>query len=155
MTESNSPETQFAWIRQQLDDAVEQVLSRGVINDKLAEARPVWSIPDKVMIGQIRVPSEPGSFIWIICGDFPVDCIGASVAATARDAARHFSLKWQLDAAQQNEPSLATILIRKAEELYEFAEEDRLWENTLYANSLVHKKRAAFAALLFPAIKLT
>jgi hypothetical protein len=54
--------------------------------------------------------------------------VGSAVATPPRDAARHFSLKWQLDAARNIEPALAETLIAKAEALYELVEDESLWE---------------------------
>ena len=130
------------WAREILDKAVGDLEALGIFADELVEARPVWSLPDKVMIGQIRVASEPGSFRWIICGDLPTDHISSSAAANAREAMRHFSLKWQLDAARYEDPAtrkqhgldeskdwagMTRQLVAKAEELYAIAENDGLW----------------------------
>ncbi len=131
MSEENTNDTSTAvdaWLRETLDAAVELSTNLGVVEDALVEARPIWSLANKVLIGQIREANERSTFTWVICGEFPTDHIGSSAAATARDAARHFSLKWQLDAARQTDPSIADKLIEKAEELYEIAEEDSLWQ---------------------------
>jgi hypothetical protein len=124
-TQGNAAST---WIKEQLDRAVEEIMNRGIFDEQIAEARPIWSVPQKVMIGQVRIPSEPKSFIWVICGDFPTDVIGSATAATPREAARHFSLKWQMDATRQTDASATALLTDKAEELYAIVEEDRLWQ---------------------------
>jgi len=64
------------------------------------------------------------------------------VATTPRDAARHFSLKWQLDAARYENPAErhrlgldpaedweanARALATKAEYLYKIVDDDQLW----------------------------
>lgn len=131
------------WMREILDKAVLDIEALGIFADEVVEARPVWSVPDKVMIGQLRVANEPGSFRWIICGDLPTDHISSTVAANAREALRHFSLKWQLDAARYEDPAmrkqhgldeskdwnhLTRQLVAKAEELYAMAEDDALWQ---------------------------
>jgi hypothetical protein len=141
---SNTGEAASGWIRDTLDKAVHEITTLGVITDELVEARPVWSVPYKVMIGQVRVANEPGSFRWIICGDLPTDHISSTVAGNAREALRHFSLKWQLDASRYEDPatrkafgldenvnwSLHTErLIAKAEELYAMAENESLWQH--------------------------
>ena len=117
------------WIRDTLDAAVEVSTKVGVIEDALVEARPIWSLPQKVMIGQIREANDRTTFTWVICGDYPTDHIGSAAAATARDAARHFSLKWQLDAAKHTDPSFASKLTDWAEELYDIVENDSLWQD--------------------------
>jgi len=130
------------WIREILDKAVREIAELGVMADELVEARPVWSVPNKIMIGQVRVANEPTTFIWIICGDLPTDHISSTVASTAREALRHFSLKWQLDASRYDDPATRKAfgldetqdwsrftkqLIAKAEELYAMAEDEGLW----------------------------
>jgi len=128
MSNNNQGAVASKWIRESLDGAVETVMASGIISEQIAEARPVWSVEPKVLIGQIRVASEPKSFIWIICGDFPTDCLPSSAAPNARDAARHFSLKWQMDATRQTDVAATTLLTDKAEELYDIVEEDGLWQ---------------------------
>jgi len=128
MPENNQDGVASTWIREQLDKAVDEIMTSGVVEDKVAEARPVWSIADKILIGQVRVASEAKTFIWVVCGDYPTDCLPASAASTARDAARHFSLKWQMDAARQKDAAAMTLLTDKAEELYDIAEDDSLWQ---------------------------
>ena len=118
------------WIRETLDAAVEVSTKLGIVEDALVEARPIWSLPQKVMIGQIREANDRTTFTWVICGDYPTDHIGSAAAATARDAARYFSLKWQLDAARHTDPSFASKLTDWAEELYEIADDDSLWQES-------------------------
>jgi len=142
-THSETDEAVTAWIRDTLDKAVHEITSLGVIDDKLVEARPVWSVPYRVLIGQVREASDRSAFSWIISGDLPTDHISSTVAATPREALRYFSIKWQQDAARYNDPAersahgldeskdwaqMTEKLIAKAEELYDMAEEDRLWD---------------------------
>ena len=130
------------WLRETLDKAVSDISKLGVIPDEMLEARPLWSIPGQVMIGQARQAHEPSLFVWFISGNLPTDTIGPSAAATPRDALRNFSLKWQLDAEQYRDPAtrkahgldeshdwdaMTAKLIAKAEELYAMASDDRLW----------------------------
>lgn len=136
-------ESASGWSREILDKAVRDIEALGIFADELVEARPVWAVPRKVMIGQIRVANEPGSFRWVICGDLPTDHISSASAANAREALRHFSLKWQLDAARYEDPAtrkqhgldeskdwsrMAEQLVAKAEELYAMAEDAGLWQ---------------------------
>jgi len=133
------------WIRTTLDKAVRDISDLGIIPDELIEARAVWSVPGKVMIGQVRQANEPAIFVWFISGDLPTDHIGPTAASTAREALRNFSLKWQLDAARYADPAtrkahgldesrdwnlMTKKLVAKAEELYAMAEDDRLWRQS-------------------------
>jgi hypothetical protein len=139
---ANSDEA-IAWAREQLDRAISETIERGVFIDEVIEAKPVWVLHEKVTIGQAREASRPDSFVWIICGDLPTDHIGSSAAETPRDALRYFSLKWQMDADRYNDPAvrkahgwredqdlslLTNQLVAKAEELYDIAEEESLWQ---------------------------
>jgi hypothetical protein len=130
------------WARNTLDKAVSDISALGIIPDEILEARALWSVPGKVMIGQARQAHEPSMFVWFISGDLPTDTIGPAAAATPREALRNFSLKWQLDAEQYRDPAtrkahgldeshdwnaMTARLIKKAEELYAMADDDRLW----------------------------
>ena len=69
-----------------------------------------------------------------------MDHVQGDVAATPREALRHFCLKWQLGAdkvieASRNDPETgehyrakANELIKQAEDLYELVEADSLWQ---------------------------
>ncbi len=133
------------WIKETLDAAVEEIMQRGIIDSMLVEARPIWSLPYQIVIGQVRPEKEKATFKWVISGVVPVDCIDGSVASTPRDAARHFAMKWQLDAARYRDPSvqktlgpaqgqswdqLGESLAERAETLYEMVENESLWQET-------------------------
>jgi hypothetical protein len=112
-----------AWIRKQLDSAVNELVEIGAIRDKVAEARPVWSLPQKLVLGQIREADDHTSAKWFVCGDTRTDFIGIEMAAVPRDALKYFSLKWQMDAGRYTDPDAAERLVRLAEELYDIVEE--------------------------------
>jgi SAM-dependent methyltransferase len=118
-------EEQKAWIKQQLDQAVHELMDRGIVESVLVEAKPAWALPLRVMIGKIREKDQAGGFDWFICGEVPTDHLHSSMAATPRDAAKHFALKWQLDAARQEDNER---LAEKAEILFGFVNEDSLWQ---------------------------
>lgn len=130
------------WQRKTLDKAVGDIGDLGVIPDEMIEARTLWSVPGKVMIGQARQAHEPTLFVWFISGELPTDAIGSAAATTPREALRHFALKWQMDAERYRDPAtrkahgldeskdwnaMTAKLVAKAEELYAMAEDDRLW----------------------------
>ena len=81
--------------------------------------------------------------LWVISGDFPTDMTIAKVAKDAREVLRHFSLAWQLQAAKledsmaegkialndkETQTKFVKELIARAESLYEFHNNDTLWE---------------------------
>ncbi len=129
-TNSDPREAVSEWTRETYDKAVQEIMSLGVLADELVEARPIWTLPYRMIIGQARESNVHATFTWIICGDVPTDHISSTVASTPRDAARYFSLKWQLDATRCNEPAQAETLAAKAEEVYEIVEDEDLWPDS-------------------------
>jgi len=115
------------WTRETFDRGVREIIDLGVLDAAVVEARPSWALPDSIVIGQIRETDVPTSFTWVICGDLPTAHLGSAAAATPRDVARHFSLKWQLDAARNTDPTVAETLVAKAESLYELVQDESLW----------------------------
>jgi len=138
MTEST------AWFRPLLDAMVEEMKKIGAITGAAIEANPVWGVQDKLLIAKVWGTSNKSNFIWTITGENAVtDHIPGSMAATAQEAARHFSFKWQMDAerllgmAKAKSPvadSQATMeahankMIQYAELLYDLASQDDVWK---------------------------
>lgn len=132
------------WIREKLDEAVEQLMELGIVTSPLVEARPVWTLPYKIMIGQVRDANQQTVFKWVISGEVPIDHLDSAVASSPREAARHFALKWQLDAARYQDPSvqkklgldqaqswdqLGARLADKAEALIALVNDENLWQH--------------------------
>lgn len=125
LSDMEQSEKLTAWVREQLHHAVNELMERGAVDSLVVEAKPAWTLPYQLLIGKIRESKQSSTFEWFICGDAPLDHVHSSLAVTPRDAARHFSLKWQLEAARQGgDHSLA----EKAEALYELVDMDALWE---------------------------
>ena len=133
MTEIND------WAKQTLDAAISEVIQKGLFPDPLLQARPVWQLPGALLLAECRAGSD---HYWLVAGPgSPTDLISKETAPSAREAARHFSLKWQLAAEQlsvvadkspvsQQDSALAhrvSQLVRNAESLYELAGADCLW----------------------------
>jgi len=142
---NGNSEDVVSWARELLDEAVQEMMRRGVVTDALVEAKPVWALPYEIMIGRIRDSYAQTSSIWVITGDVPTDYVGMDVASTPREAARHFTLKWQLDAARYKDPAvqkelgaelkdswdeLGEQLARTAEALFSVVEDDKLWQES-------------------------
>ena len=131
------------WAKPLLDAAVSQLMDRQVLDDSKIEARVVWGIKDSVFIAQIREYGKQESFRWLISGnDFPMDELSGTLAEKPKDAARHFSLKWQLGAEQvrkmddqtknrlasgQDTKAMSDRLSLQAEMLYELVENSSIW----------------------------
>jgi hypothetical protein len=112
--------------RSQLGEALTELSASGVLDERIMEARPAWILPFQIVIGQSRISSGDTSFIWVIGGKVPADCLPSNAAQTPREAARHFSLKWQLD-SESLAGEEAMALIRIAEHLYSIVDNDDYW----------------------------
>ncbi len=115
-----------AWLRPLMEDATGKLGDMGLFDDPLLEVKPAWALPGQILIGKVRAHGNPANFRWFICGEMPLDHVGDEVAASPRDAARHFSLKWQLDATRHG-GNAAETLAQQAEALYALVDDDRLW----------------------------
>ncbi len=114
------------WIKEQIDAAVEYLGKKGAFESAFIEAKPAWTVPRQVLIGKAREHGERTDFRWFICGNLPFDHVGSEAAASPRAAARHFALKWQLDAARMA-GAAGEELAQHAEALYALADDDGLW----------------------------
>ena len=128
------------WAKTTLDAAVREILNTGVFQGARVEARVAWMLGGAVLIGQVRENIDKSAFRWIVTGpDVPLDHVQGDVAATPREALRHFCLKWQLGAekvkqASVNDPDTGDLyraradkLAKQAEDLYELVEADQFW----------------------------
>ncbi|HJP38142.1 MAG: DUF4826 family protein [Gammaproteobacteria bacterium] len=122
------------WIKRLLGAAVYELADRGIVDSPFVETKPVWAAPYQALLGKIRPYADAEKFIWVICGELPTDHLDGSVARTPRDAARHFAIKWQLDAARQQdaeEPQQRlsdSELANKAEALYALVNDEEVWQ---------------------------
>ena len=145
-SDETDSEEAVAWARARLDEACMTASGIGILEGITFDARVAWTLPQRIVIGQIRDTGPSLREFWIIAGEVPTDCIDASTSATPRDAARHFALKWQLGAEQLRDPavregrglkpvrdwaSAADELERVATELYALAAEDLAWRSAL------------------------
>lgn len=132
----------LAWAKTATDDAVQWFMDSGVVDAAVLEAKPAWAVPPAVFIAMLREQGVSDRFFWLIGGrDFPYDYLASSVAASVRDAARHFSLKWQLEAARRKktapgeqpesdpEQTAGLKLAEQAESLYRLVSDDALWQS--------------------------
>jgi len=145
MTDSNAENANqefVTWARQKLDTALTEIGSRGVFKTQDVQARVVWMLPTQILIGQAREQGSKDSFTWIIAGNLPTDHLASTAAATSREAAKRFAMKWQLEAARlqgllaSRKPgsssgadmeAVCRKLTAQAEGLYEIADQEALW----------------------------
>ncbi len=132
-----------SWYKPVLDAVVKEMLARKAVTGTAVEATPVWAFPNTILIAKVWEIGQKNRFIWTISGEGVItDYIRGSIAATPKDAARHFSLKWQMDAdrlkalgktkrpsegSQAHMGNYANKLIRDAESLYDLTERDDIW----------------------------
>ena len=102
-------------------------------------AKAFWALPNEICIGKVWPKHDPAHSFWIITGNLTTDHFEASAAANAREAARHFALKWQLHSAQLMQglkdetesevdwQKIGTELADKAEYLYSLVHDDEVW----------------------------
>lgn len=134
-----------AWAQEEMQRVAQYTRDSDLIHEEIV-GRAVWTLPHRVFIGHVRPKSDKIRSYWVISGsDLPTDHIDKKLAASARDAARHFSYRWQLKCAHleelgktnQGHPegeadwgSAAARLRAQAEALYSLADNAVLWEQT-------------------------
>jgi hypothetical protein len=120
------------------------MLKTKAISGAAIDAAPMWAKPYKILIAKVWDATQKSAFIWTIAGEDAVtDHVTGAVAANPQEAARHFALKWQMDAerlravAQEKAPAgqdkqfvdeYANRLVQKAEALYEMTTHDEIWK---------------------------
>jgi hypothetical protein len=133
-----------SWYKGVLDNVVKEMIRAEVITGAAVEAAPVWAVPNRLLIAKVWEVSRKNSFVWAIAGgDWITDHINGSLATNPRDAARHFSLKWQMDAdrmlemaktktsdenTRANVETVVNKLIYQAESLYELTNREAGWQ---------------------------
>jgi hypothetical protein len=131
------------WYKPLLDGVVQEMLKRKAVAGTAVEATPVWIFPNRILIAKVWGMGQKTRFIWTISGDGVItDYIAGNTAKTPKDAARHFVLKWQVDAdrlfavakskgstadAKLQMNNYANKLIQDAEFLYDLTERDEVW----------------------------
>ena len=129
------------WVQETLDSAVHEIINTRQFDAPAIRAKPVWHLPGALLLAQFEVAD---SAYWLITGGGgPTDILNAELANQPRDAARHFSLKWQLGAQQLLDGEVAAPadmteqevrektfnLIRCAESLSELVSAEQFWRN--------------------------
>lgn len=134
------------WVKKELASMGDHARSSDLFQEEGA-GHAVWTLPHKLFIGKIWPKSDRNRAFWVISGvDIPTDHIEGSLAETARDAARHFSLKWQLQGARLGDldspgesgeaddevdwQKVAHRLQAQAEGLYGLVENEDIWRQT-------------------------
>ena len=127
------------WAKDQMQGMARHVKNSDLFQEEVV-GRAVWTLPHRIFIGKVWPKSDRSQAYWIISGsDLPTDHIEARLAETARDAAKHFCMRWQLQGARlgdMDEPAsgaqvkwgeVAEKLLAQAEGLYGLVEQDDVW----------------------------
>ena len=130
-----------AWNKEQYMKAIKYCQKNQLIVDKF-DPNNSRVLPPMLAVWKVKLNSKPASSVWIIGGEVLMDHVEASVAPDARSVLKHFSLNWQLKAAQletdmannvhQNldkdkQQEVIDTLISKAETVYQLAQDNSIW----------------------------
>jgi hypothetical protein len=124
---------QQQWTRDQYQVATKYLAEKGIVTDSVQVEESRYLVP---LLALWKLTSLEGKKFWVLSGDLPTDHSNIEVASNARDALKHFSLKWQMqsenllrsDIKEQND--FAHLLISRAEGIYKLCEDDSLWKTT-------------------------
>ena len=134
------------WVKGQMNGMADHIKSSDLFRDQVM-GHAVWTLPHQLFIGKAWSKVDKTKSYWIISGEkVPTDHIDYSVAQTAREAAKHFTMKWQMQGARleklgdgdaTGEPSddvdwvkVANGLQMQAEALYGLVENEDAWKIT-------------------------
>ncbi len=92
-------ESYTQWARAVLLSICERLIESDAVGQD-AYAQVAWTVPNECLIARVSCPTRAGRDLWATGGNLPVDSILLEVAGGPRDAARHFSLRWQLESAR-------------------------------------------------------
>ncbi len=132
------------WYTNLLDHVVKEMIRLEAVSGAAVQAAPVWMVPNEMLIAKVWGVTKESDFVWTLSIDKLIaDYIAGSLATTPREAARHFSMKWQLDADRMlshpqvqgasdgPDPKMQALsekLIQYAEVLYDLSNRDEPWE---------------------------
>ncbi|MCG9697018.1 DUF4826 family protein [Shewanella sp. Isolate11] len=141
-TQTLSPEEIEArtqvWIREHFQKANRFLAEKGVIPERVIAEESRYLAPF-LAIWKLESKQPKSQTFWVMSGDLPTDYVDVSVAATARDAIRHFSMMWQLKAenlmksgATQDptQAKFAQLLVSRAESLFQIHNDEKLWKES-------------------------
>jgi hypothetical protein len=133
------------WAKGELQRMAEHAHSSDLFHEE-AVGHAVWTLPHQIFIGKVWPKSNRERAYWVISGaELPTDHIDAELAESAREAARHFSMKWQLQSARlggmdEDRPDvprddvdwhrISRTLQAQAEALYGLVEKEEVWRPT-------------------------
>ena len=133
MSEQLTEQERSEWVQSQFRKANEYLASKGIIPDQVVVQESRYLAP---VLAIWKIKSQDRKEYWVLSGDLPTDHMAVSVAASAKEAIRSFSLNWQLKAQQildsgradKTQQDFANLLISRAHDLYDLFGQDELWQ---------------------------
>ena len=135
-------EAAFAeWHKAQVQQVADYLRRQQIFDTDIA-GEWLWIIPHRAMLGRVWPKHGANPKYWVITGVVPTDHADGGAARTAREAARYFALKWQLEAARLGEGSKQTLdlggskvdwkamegdIAKRAEWLHDLMQDNRRW----------------------------
>ncbi|MCH1931368.1 DUF4826 family protein [Shewanella sp. A25] len=124
------------WVRAQFQKANRFLAEKGVIPSKVLADESRYLAP-YLAIWKMESKRPSTKTYWVMSGDLPSDFVDVKVAKTARDAIRHFSMTWQMQAENlirsgatrrdATQAKFAQLLVSRAESLYRMHNDEKLW----------------------------
>jgi len=127
-----SEQEQQDWVRNSYKTATKYLADKGMVTESVAESESRYLVP---VLAVWKLNLLDKTSVWVICGDLPTDHASTDIAENARDAIRHFSFKWQMQAeniskiGNAEQAEFAKLLIGRAEGLYGLFDKEELWAN--------------------------
>lgn len=126
------------WVRTQFQKANRFLAEKGVIPSKVLADESRYLAP-YLAIWKMESKRPTTKTYWVMSGDLPSDFVDVKVAKTARDAVRHFSMMWQMQAENlirsgatrrdATQAKFAQLLVSRAESLYRMHNDEKLWNS--------------------------
>ena len=125
-------EEQQQWVKKQYQIATKYLAEKGIVTKSVIVEESRYIIP---LLAIWKLTSMDDKRYWVLSGDLPSDHSTVGVAPNAREALRHFSLKWQMQAENllrsknEEQTIFANLLIKRAEDFYKLSNDDVLWQS--------------------------
>lgn len=126
------------WVRTQYQKANRFLAEKGVIPSKVLVDESRYLAP-YLAIWKMESKRPTTKTYWVMSGNLPSDFVDVKVAKTARDAIRHFSMMWQMQAENlirsgatrrdATQAKFVQLLVSRAESLYRMHNDEKLWKS--------------------------
>jgi hypothetical protein len=131
--EISSQEGLAVWVKEQFQRANKHLAEKGILFDAVVVEESRYMAPN---VAVWKIKDTKNDFYWVISGEVPADALPHSIAASAREAIKHFSLAWQIKAenilhspaVDTTQREYATLLASKAEMLYAIQDNEEWWQ---------------------------